>query len=60
MEKFDRKIINTKNEELPLTISSISYKFLPFIREMMRKVKGTALETKWQMMHDLIVVSKKK
>lgn len=50
----DRKTTE-KNDNSSLDIASNLSKYLPFIMDMLEKVKGTAIETKWQRMHESII-----
>lgn len=43
-----------ENDTSSLDIASSLSKYLPFILDMLEKVKGTAIETKWQKMHESI------
>lgn len=46
--------------EVQSLVNYILDEYLPFITEMMKKVKGTAVEKKWIMMKDSIKNPKKK
>jgi hypothetical protein len=48
-----------QNDKCESLIQVIRLNFLPFLEEMLAKVKGTRISLKWQIIYDSIIKPKK-
>lgn len=46
---------NNEDDEQKIALKLLSEKYLPFLEEMKRRTKGTAIESKWLILHESIV-----